>query len=177
MAEILAALSISTEGLSLCVRAIAAIKKLSTEVRDARANINTVLNLLGRMRNRLELVRVTLLALRDQNGDAGILSAFISFSQGLNSALQKVHQETSCIVEGASRISIAKRLTWALNRTRIQELILLLERESRQLIDEFTILNSYVLAPLPHLSSHLVLLPLGQTDRAPPQVDVSTHPT
>ena len=146
MAEVLAGLSAASECLSLAIQAISALRKFSSSVRDARDELSAILSLVDRAKNRVELIRVTLLELHRAGGESSAIIAadFVGSSNRLTHILRNILQLASDIARGESRLSIATRFRWALNKSKAHELIEHLTSEEEEITREFTIMNSSV---------------------------------
>ncbi|CCC12934.1 unnamed protein product [Sordaria macrospora k-hell] len=141
MAEVLTGIAVATESLTLCIKAIVVLKRFYVTVKEAREDLNKILNLVGRTRNRIELMKMTLIELR-KSTDPGIAAGFITACDGLNRTLEDLVQEASTIANGQSRFGIARRLRWSMSHSKVEELVRKLAEQEKEVTNSYMMLNS-----------------------------------
>lgn len=141
MAEVLTGIAVATESLTLCIKAIVVLRRFYVTVKEAREDLNKILNLVGRTRNRIELMKMTLIELR-KSTDPGIAAGFITACDGLNRTLEDLVQEASTIANGQSRFGIARRLRWSMSHSKVEELVRKLAEQEKEVTNSYMMLNS-----------------------------------
>lgn len=141
MAEVLTGIAVATESLTLCIKAVVILKRFYVTVKEAREDLNKILNLVGRTRNRIELMKITLIELR-KTTDPGITAGFIAACDGLNGTLKELVQEASTIANGQSRFGIARRLKWSMSQSKVEELVRKLAEQEKEVTNSYMMLNS-----------------------------------
>lgn len=141
MAEVLTGIAVATESLTLCIKAVGVLKRFYVTVKEAREDLNKILNLVGRTRNRIELMKMTLIELR-RSTDPGIAAGFISACDGLNRTLEELVQEASAVANGQSRFGIARRLRWSMSHSKVEELVRKLAEQEKEVTNSYMMLNS-----------------------------------
>ncbi|KAJ4418024.1 hypothetical protein N0V85_001598 [Neurospora sp. IMI 360204] len=141
MAEVLTGIAVATESLTLCIKAVVVLKRFYVTVKEAREDLNKILNLVGRTRNRIELMKMTLIELR-KSTDPGIAAGFITACDGLNRTLEELVQEASTIANGQSRFGIARRLRWSMSDSKVEELVRKLAEQEKEVTNSYMMLNS-----------------------------------
>ncbi|KHE82483.1 hypothetical protein GE21DRAFT_10016 [Neurospora crassa] len=141
MAEVLTGIAVATESLTLCIKAVVILKRFYVTVKEAREDLNKILNLVGRTRNRIELMKITLIELR-KTTDPGITAGFIAACDGLNGTLKELVQEASTIANGRSRFGIARRLKWSMSHSKVEELVRKLAEQEKEVTNSYMMLNS-----------------------------------
>ena len=141
MAEVLTGIAVATESLTLCIKAVGVLKRFYVTVKEAREDLNKILNLVGRTRNRIELMKMTLIELR-KSTDPGIAAGFITACDGLNRTLEELVQEASAIANGQSRFGIARRLRWSMSHAKVDELVRKLAEQEKEVQNSYVVLNS-----------------------------------
>ena len=148
MAEVLAALSLTAESISICLKLISLFRKFYAAVKDTRDDLNGLVKLIGKTRNTLEFMRVSLVELRGSE-DPRLMSAFIIAEDGMREALRKLLAVFSSVAEGESRLGVATRLKWSIKKTVVQELSQHLEAEERGAMNAFIMITTCVLIDPP----------------------------
>ncbi|KAK3952329.1 hypothetical protein QBC32DRAFT_144561 [Pseudoneurospora amorphoporcata] len=141
MAEVLTGIAVATESLTLCIKAVVVLKRFYVTVKEAREDLNKILNLVERTRNRIELMKITLIELR-KSTDSGIAAGFITACDGLNRTLEELVQEASAIANGQSRFGIARRLRWSMSHSKVEELVCKLAEQEKEVTNSYVMLNS-----------------------------------
>jgi len=169
MGDVLTGVSVAAESLSLCVRAIVVLRRFYVTAKGARDELNHILQLVGRTRNRIELMKVTLIELRKSpNGsNTAIAASFVSACDRLNETLEELVREASNVVEGDSRLGIARRLKWSMRESRVGEIIQRLEQQEKEVRDSYVLINSCVL-PLLYTTSVCLFSHTHRQSNRPP---------
>lgn len=140
MGDVLTAISIGLEGLSLCVKAITLLKKFFTSVKHAREELNSIVSLVEKAKNRLELIKLTLVELRTLS-EPGITSTFVGACSHLNSTLEELVQDASAVVGGQPRLGVAKRLKWSMEKHKAEDIIRRLKEQEEAIAESFLVIN------------------------------------
>lgn len=146
MADALAGITAAIECVSLCIKAISVLRNFSASVKDAENELASIIHLVEKARNRVELIKVILLELRGANYP-GVAAGFLGASDNLKLTLGDIMLLTSNVVSGESRLGIAKRIKWVMNKSKAQGLIKRLQSQERDIAQEFTLVNSSVSPP------------------------------
>lgn len=159
MGDVLAAINVAAEGMSLCVKAISAIKKFSDNVRSAASTLVMMLKRLERTRNLLELLRVALTELRQTSFSDMALALD---GELIKATLQNVLRLASNTVDGQTQIGVYNRIRWAFSMSTTKQLLGQLETQEKDLLDVLMVVTAYgqlLSDPFSTMTRHNLLTP------------------
>jgi len=138
MAEIIGAIGIATESASLCVKAISALKRFTKDMRSAESDLAEVLTRVQRSHNLLDIIRAALIEIKNSNVEE--FDVVISVD-GFRHTLDDILKLTKDVVKRHARLSVVRKVTWSLQRSRSVKLVERLKDHEEELVNLITAIN------------------------------------
>ncbi|KAI3320736.1 hypothetical protein HD806DRAFT_506039 [Xylariaceae sp. AK1471] len=122
MADIIGAIGLATQLASLCVTAISALKRFTKD----------------RSHNLLDIIRAALIETKKSNiEEFNIVISVDGFRETVNEILKLAKD----VVRGEARLSLVRRVTWSLQKSRTARLVERLEDHEKELVNLITVIN------------------------------------